>query len=154
MRSERLNHPAGKNDRVAGVPQAGAQDNEAGRLYGIGELAAELGISPRTVRFYEAKGLLRPRRVGVNRVYDRRDRARLMLILRGKRLGFSLQEVAEYLDLYDKDPRKLLQVRHLLAKVDDAIADLNRKREDIDATLAELATIREHCLECIKSKDP
>ncbi len=132
--------------------QVGAQDSEAGRLYGIGELAAELGVSPRTVRFYEAKGLLKPRRVGVNRVYDRRDRARLLLILRGKRLGFSLHEVSEYLDLYDKDPRKLLQVRHLLAKVDKAIAELNRKREDIDATLAELETIRGDCLSCIESK--
>jgi DNA-binding transcriptional MerR regulator len=115
-------------------------------LYGIGELAEELGISQRAVRFYETKGLLKPRRVGANRVYDRRDRARLLLILRGKRLGFSLQEISEYLDLYDRDPEQKLQTRHLLNKVDQAIEDLQRKRTDIDSTLAELAEIREQCL--------
>ncbi len=116
------------------------------QLYGIGELAQELGISQRAVRFYETKGLLKPRRVGANRVYDRRDRARLLLILRGKRLGFSLQEISEYLDLYDRDPEQKLQTRHLLNKVDQAIEDLQRKRADIDSTLAELAEIREQCL--------
>lgn len=121
-------------------------------LYGIGELAEELGISQRAVRFYETKGLLKPRRVGLNRVYDRRDRARLMLILRGKRLGFSLQEIAEYLDLYDRDPEQKLQTRHLLNKIEQAIEDLERKRADIDSTLEELAEIRAQCLGQIKTE--
>lgn len=130
-----------------------ASDETNRELYGIGELAEELGISQRAVRFYEAKGLLKPRRVGANRVYDRRDRARLKLILRGKRLGFSLQEIAEYLDLYDEDPEQILQVRHLFNKVEQAIEDLKRKRDDIDSTLAELASIREECVHRLDSDE-
>lgn len=137
-----------------GNPPSGGSGGETGQdLYGIGELAEELGISQRAVRFYETKGLLKPRRVGINRVYDRRDRARLKLILRGKRLGFSLQEIAEYLDLYDEDPEQILQVRHLLNKVEQAIEDLQRKRADIDSTLEELASIREECLGRLKSDE-
>ncbi len=130
-----------------------ASDEPDQELYGIGELADELGISQRAVRFYETKGLLKPRRVGVNRVYDRRDRARLKLILRGKRLGFSLQEIAEYLDLYDEDPEQILQVRHLLNKVEQAIEDLQRKRDDIDSTLEELASIRKECIGRLKAEE-
>jgi len=129
-------------------PQNGTQE-----LYGIGELADELGISQRAVRFYETKGLLKPRRVGLNRVYDRRDRARLKLILRGKRLGFSLQEISEYLDLYDRDPEQKLQTRHLLNKVEQAIEDLQRKRTDIDSTLDELAVIRAQCLNQLEREE-
>ena len=133
---------------------ADAASNESTRdLYGIGELAEELGISQRAVRFYETKGLLKPQRVGANRVYDRRDRARLKLILRGKRLGFSLQEIAEYLDLYDEDPEQRLQARHLLNKVEQAIEDLQRKRDDIESTLEELASIRKECLGRLKSEE-
>ncbi len=138
--------------------QTGAElgaDSEPPRhdLYGIGELADELGISQRAVRFYETKGLLKPRRVGANRVYDRRDRARLKLILRGKRLGFSLQEISEYLDLYDRDPEQKLQTRHLLTKVEQAIEDLRRKRADIDSTIDELAVIRAQCLTQLESEE-
>lgn len=136
-----------------GADMGAASDTSPQDLYGIGELAEELGISQRAVRFYETKGLLKPRRVGVNRVYDRRDRARLKLILRGKRLGFSLQEISEYLDLYDEDPEQMLQVRHLLNKVDQAIEDLQRKRADIDSTLEELASIREECLGRLKAEE-
>ena len=132
--------------------QTGGASGDQQELYGIGELAEELGISQRAVRFYETKGLLKPRRVGVNRVYDRRDRARLKLILRGKRLGFSLQEISEYLDLYDEDPEQKLQTRHLLNKVEQAIEDLQRKRADIDSTLDELAVIRAQCLNQLESE--
>lgn len=132
--------------------QTGGASSDQQALYGIGELAEELGISQRAVRFYETKGLLKPRRVGVNRVYDRRDRARLKLILRGKRLGFSLQEISEYLDLYDEDPEQKLQTRHLLNKVEEAIEDLQRKRADIDSTLDELAVIRAQCLNQLESE--
>jgi len=136
-----------------GVAPGDTPEDPNRELYGIGELAEELGISPRAVRFYETKGLLKPRRVGANRVYDKRDRARLKLILRGKRLGFSLQEISEYLDLYDEDPEQILQVRHLLNKVEQAIEDLERKRADIDSTLEELASIREECLGRLKSEE-
>jgi DNA-binding transcriptional MerR regulator len=135
------------------APADVATDESDTQLYGIGELAEELGISQRAVRFYETKGLLKPRRVGLNRVYDRRDRARLKLILRGKRLGFSLQEISEYLDLYDRDPEQKLQTRHLLNKVEQAVEDLQRKRADIDSTIDELAVIRAQCLNQLESEE-
>ncbi len=141
-----------KETRLSEAASASISKEPEQDLYGIGELADELGISQRAVRFYETKGLLKPRRVGVNRVYDRRDRARLKLILRGKRLGFSLQEISDYLDLYDEDPEQILQVRHLLNKIEQAIEDLERKRADIDATLEELASIREECIDRLKAE--
>ena len=90
-------------------------DTEAGQnlrdLYSVNQLAEEIGVTPRTIRFYEAKGLVAPQRAGNARVFTRRDRARLLLVLRGKRLGFSLDEIREYLDLYDSDRSQVSQVR-------------------------------------------
>jgi DNA-binding transcriptional MerR regulator len=115
----------------------------------INELAAELGLTPRAIRFYEAKGLLSPGRAGdrdgANRVFTRRDRARLLLILRGKRLGFSLAEIREYLDLYDADPSQREQVRLLLGKVAHRIANLEEQRRDLDQALRELHDIEAQC---------
>jgi DNA-binding transcriptional MerR regulator len=119
-------------------------------LYGIGELAAEFGISTRAIRFYESRGLIFPKRAGSVRIYDRRDRARLILILRGKRLGFSLEEIAEYLDLYDADPDQITQTRLLLQKVETSISDLQSKRQDIEDALGELREIREQCIAQLK----
>src|SRR5207244_125075 len=90
--------------RAARVPLPG---HLADRLYTIGELADELNVTTRAIRFYEAKGLIAPARRGVARSYSRRDRARLMLILRGKNLGFTLEEIAQYLMLYDADPAQI-----------------------------------------------
>jgi DNA-binding transcriptional MerR regulator len=89
------------------------------RLYTVTELAKELGMTPRAVRFYEDKGLIVPRRAGTTRVYSGRDRARMILILRGKRLGFSLSTIKEYLDLYDTDITQHAQLRLLLADATD-----------------------------------
>ena len=125
-------------------------DAEGEPLYSIGPLSEELGLSTRAIRFYEAKGLISPQRAGPNRIYTKRDRGRLLLILRGKRLGFSLDEIAEYLDLYDAGPSKEPQIRHLLNKVEEAMAELELKRADIDSTIAELSAIREQCLAAIK----
>ena len=86
-----------------------------GRLYTVTELAKELGMTARAVRFYEDKGLITPQRAGTTRVYSARDRARMILILRGKRLGFSLSAIKEYLDLYDTDITQHAQLRVLLA---------------------------------------
>ncbi len=80
-------------------------DDQA-RLYSVTELGSELGVSARTIRFYEDKALIAPQRAGGTRVYTARDRARMILILRGKRLGFSLREIKEYLDLYDRRRRR------------------------------------------------
>ncbi|GHA37644.1 MerR family transcriptional regulator [Devosia pacifica] len=109
-------------------------------LFAIAELAREFEISTRTIRFYEAKGLLQPQRVGSTRVFRRRDRARLMLILRGKRLGFSLREISDYLSLYDADRDQQI---HLLAeKVDERLSLLERQLEDLETTITELREIR------------
>lgn len=119
-------------------------------LYSITELAFELGVTARAIRFYEAKGLLRPQRVGANRVYDYRDRARLLLILRGKRLGFSLAEIQLYLDLYDADPTHKKQLVHLLTGARERIDELQSQRRDLDLTLEELREIEEQVLAAMR----
>ncbi|PGH55062.1 MerR family transcriptional regulator [Azospirillum palustre] len=112
------------------------------QLYTVNQLAEELGITPRALRFYEVKGLLAPNRVGNNRVYTKRDRARLKLILRGKRLGFSLAEIREYLDLYNVNGG-VEQQRNLLKRVQRRLKDLAQQREDLEATVQELRDIEE-----------
>ncbi|HEY7086179.1 MAG TPA: MerR family DNA-binding transcriptional regulator [Hyphomicrobiaceae bacterium] len=124
----------------------------ADRLYSIGALAQELKVTTRAIRFYEARGLIAPVRRGVHRSYSRRDRARLKLILRGKNLGFTLEEVAQYLKLYDADPAQIAQTQMLLAHIERAIEDLQAKRFDIERTLKELKEIRSQCLEHLGRK--
>ncbi len=106
--------------------------------YTITELAGEFEITPRTIRFYEDKELLRPRRNGMNRVYSRGDRVRLKLILRGKRLGFSLDEIKEMLDLYDIGDGQVGQLRLTLRKSRERIGALECQRKDIDQAMKEL----------------
>ncbi len=110
-------------------------------LFAIADLAAEFGISTRAIRFYEAKGLIAPERVGATRVFRRRDRARLILILRGKRLGFSLRDISEYLSLYDAHSQTA-QTRLLIDKVDQRLALLEAQKADLETTIAELREIR------------
>lgn len=110
-------------------------------LFAIADLAGEFGISTRAIRFYEAKGLLRPERVGGTRVFRRRDRARLILILRGKRLGFSLRDISDYLSLYDAHSQTA-QVNLLIQKVDERLALLEAQLGDLQTTIAELREIR------------
>jgi DNA-binding transcriptional MerR regulator len=92
-------------------------------------------------------------RRGVQRSYSRRDRARLRLILRGKNLGFSLEEVAQYLRLYDADPSQIAQTQMLLARIEGAIDDLQLKRADLDRSLKELKDIRAQCVEHLSARD-
>ena len=127
-----------------------AADRE--RLYTITELARELGITPRAIRFYESKGLLRPQRAGTTRVYDHRDRGRLHLILRGKRMGFSLAQVQQFLDLYDVDPDQHLQLVHLLRGARHRIAQLERQRHDLEVTLAELRDVEAQCAGAMRER--
>lgn len=110
-------------------------------LFAIADLAKEFGISTRAIRFYESKGLLSPERVGATRIFRRRDRARLLLILRGKRLGFSLRDISDYLSLYDAD--RTQQANLLTEKVDERIALLERQRDDLETTIRELREIRD-----------
>ncbi len=107
-------------------------------LFTIGELAAAFTLSPRAIRFYEDQGLLAPERAGTQRIYSKRDRARLQLILRGKRLGFSLADIREFLDLYDADRTKGQQMAMTLDRTRARITELEQQLEDITITLAEL----------------
>jgi len=122
------------------------------RFYTVPELAGDLGITPRTIRFYEQKGLLNPQRAGTTRVYTRQDRAKLLLILRGKRLGFSLKEIADYLDLYGADPTQAEQIKMLLERVRERISDLEEQRQALDVTLDELREIEHQSVDALKEK--
>ncbi len=116
------------------------------RLFTVNQLAEEVGVTPRTVRFYETKGLLAPQRVGKTRVHTYRELARMKIILRGKRLGFSLAEIKEYLALYDLDMTGGSQLQMLLKKVWERRQALDRQRADIDEVMEELADIeRQAC---------
>ena len=118
------------------------RESENRDLFAIADLAREFGISTRAIRFYETKGLLNPERVGSTRVFRRRDRARLILILRGKRLGFSLRDISDYLSLYDADRTQHAQVSLLVGKVDQRISMLEQQLADLQTTLVELREIR------------
>ena len=119
-------------------------DEDSTELYGITELCKAFGISLRAIRFYEDKGLLSPRRVNGTRVYTRRDRARLALILRAKEIGSSLAEIKHYLDLYgSRGEGRVQQMHYVFERTSQAIAELETKRAHIDATLAELRVINE-----------
>jgi DNA-binding transcriptional MerR regulator len=115
-------------------------DPEPRDLFVIADLAREFAISTRAIRFYEAKGLLNPERVGGARIFRRRDRARLMLILRGKRLGFSLRDISDYLSLYDTHSQTA-QVALLVDKVDGRLKLLEEQMADLQTTIAELREI-------------
>nr|CAX83856.1 Transcriptional regulator, MerR family [uncultured bacterium] len=104
----------------------------------ISDLAREFNITTRAIRFYEDEGLISPKRDGQKRLYAQRDRVRLMLILRGRRLGFSLKEIAEIIDLYDREPGEQGQLRLFLAKIAERRQLLKQQQEDIKQTLSEL----------------
>ena len=107
--------------------------------YSIGELAAEFDVTPRAIRFYEAEGLLAPRRDGQRRIYTPRERTRLKLTLRGKRLGLTLSEIRDLIDMYEPGRDERPQLERFLAVLEAHKAALERQSEDIEAQLAELA---------------
>jgi DNA-binding transcriptional MerR regulator len=115
------------------------------RTWTIAELAAEYDVTLRTIRFYEDKGLINPERRGTVRVYHPRDRIRLGLILRGKRLGFSLDQIATIVDMYDAEPGEEGQLVYLLEQIANRRAELEQRRRDIDETLAELDLVERRC---------
>jgi DNA-binding transcriptional MerR regulator len=132
---------------------ASHHEADTGELFGITELCAEFGITLRTIRFYESKGLLSPRRIGGTRVYTRRDRARLALILRSKAIGASLAEIKHYLDLYGAGGEgRVQQMKYVIERTDAAILDLEARRAHIDATLAELRVINASVRQALESR--
>ncbi len=125
------------------LPVASARD--ADRTWSIAQVAAEFGVTHRTVRHYEDLGLISPERHGTKRVFHRRDRTRLALILRGKRLGFPLEEIRTIIDLYDAPRGKTSQLEYAIAQARIRRVDLEERRRDIDESLAELATFEASC---------
>ena len=121
------------------APHSPPDDND--ELKSIAEASETLGVTQRTLRFYEDKGLIQPRRVGAMRVYSKREMGRMRLILRGKKLGFSIREIGEFLSLYDTDPGGIEQVRHLLGRVGDRLGELRHQRSAIEETIGELEAI-------------
>ena len=113
--------------------------------YSISDLAGEFDVTTRTIRFYEEKGLLDPRREGTRRIYSPADRTKLRLILRGKRLGFSLDESAEIILMYGTPGNNRKQLERLIAKIQEKHTDLKRQQNDLRAMLKELAGAENKC---------
>ena len=131
------------------------RDEGATELFGITELCREFGITLRALRFYEDKQLVTPRRINGARVYTRRDRARLSLILRAKAIGSPLSEIKRYLDLYgDQGEGRAQQLRYVIERTDTEIAELEKKRARIDETLAELRVINATCRKNLQAQEP
>ena len=126
----------------------------AARLLTVTELADQLGVTARAIRFYEDKGLISPERVGATRVYSKRETARMQLILRGKRLGFSLRDIKQFLDLYDVDPTHGEQRRQLLGRVRHRISELEKTRTAVAETLAELQEIEHQTMQALGETAP
>jgi len=120
--------------------------------YGIAELAREFDVTTRTIRFYEDKGLLSPDRDGQRRIYSPRDRVRLRLIMRGKRLGFSLDEIRAMIDLYDDDPSEVAQLKLFLDKIGERKAVLSQQQADITAILKELGSLEMQSTKLLQEK--
>jgi DNA-binding transcriptional MerR regulator len=117
----------------------------ATRTWTIAQVAEELGITHRTIRYYEDLGLISPERRGTTRVFHPRDRIRLQLVLRGKRLGFPLEEIRTIVDMYDEQPGEAGQLRYLLGQIDERRSELEERRRDVEAALAELADLERRC---------
>lgn len=115
------------------------------RTWSIGELAEEFDTTLRTIRFYEDRGLLAPKRQGTTRIFHTRDRVRLQLILRGKRLGFTLDEIAHVINMYDETPGERGQLAFLIADIGKRREALLAKRRDLNEALGELDDLEERC---------
>lgn len=117
------------------------------RYFTITELTREFQVTTRTIRFYEAEGMLKPLRRGRQRLFDQRERTRLKLILRGKRLGLALADIREIIDMYDAKPGERGQLTYLVDRIAERRAELLQKQRDIALTLEELAEVEARCME-------
>lgn len=134
-------------EKTAPMPQ-GSDDT----CYSISDLAREFGITPRTIRFWEGQGLLFPRREGQSRIFSRRDRTRLKLALRGKRLGLSLLRIKETIDMYDTARDESSQLVKFLDVLGERRAAYERQREDIEAVLEEISSFEQVCHELLEQE--
>ncbi len=121
-------------------------------LYSIGDLSREFGVTTRTIRFYEDQGLLSPTRNGQNRIYRARDRVRLKLIFRGKRLGFSLKEIKKLIELYDAPAGASGQLRSFIEKIRARRTELMAQKDDIEHVLDELDTLEQRCTDLLAAE--
>ncbi|PZU09512.1 MerR family DNA-binding transcriptional regulator [Sphingomonas sp.] len=131
-------------DDIGPIPPGTPEKHK--QLKGIQDAARELGVTLRTLRFYEKEGLIQPQRIGNIRIYSKRETVRMQLILRGKRLGFSIREVKDFLDLYDADPAHHEQTERLIDQVRKRLADLGAQRAALDMTIGELTAIEADCV--------
>ena len=119
--------------------------------YSISDLSKEFDITTRSIRFYEDQGLISPARKGQTRIYNQRDKVRLKLILRGKRLGFSLAETGRLFELYDVDKTSAKQLESIMSLISQKKADLKQQFDDINAVLIELNDLEENCKSILDS---
>ncbi len=119
----------------------------------IAQIADDFGVTHRTVRHYEDLGLISPERRGTARIYRRRDRTRLALILRGRRIGFTLDEIRTIIDMYDAPRGQAAQLEYLLSQIGDRRADLEARRRDLDDALAELDSLEARCRDDLDKLD-
>jgi DNA-binding transcriptional MerR regulator len=143
--------PRASPSTVRRSPRTAARAKAAPTGLSIAELAREFDITPRAIRFYEGHGILRPARAGLRRIYSARDRTRLKLTLRGKRLGLSLQQIRELVDMYESRKDAQPQARRFLAVLAQHRAALEQQREDIEVTLAEIARHEAECRRLLKT---
>ena len=115
------------------------------KFYTISDLAKEFDVTTRMIRFYEDQNLISPLREGTRRLFRARDRTRLKLILRGKRLGFTLAEISEIVVMYDAAPGEVGQLRLLISKIESQRAQLQQQMQDIEATLSDLSEVEYRC---------
>ncbi|PCJ86747.1 MAG: transcriptional regulator [Hyphomicrobiales bacterium] len=118
--------------------RAGKSEDTTENQFSIGQLSREFNVTLRTLRFYEDRGLISPKREGTTRVYSRRDRARLKLVLMGKKVGFSLTEIREMLDLYDLKDGQVVQLRVALKRFQEQVDVLRQQKDDIEQGIEEL----------------
>jgi len=119
--------------------------NQVNKTYSIRELASEFGITTRTIRFYEEKGYLNPKREGTRRIYSAPDRTSLRLILRGKRLGLSLDETADLIKMYGSPRSNRKQLEKFILRIGEKRAELERKRKDLEVMLSDLKSVEDKC---------
>ena len=125
--------------------------NPSRTTWSITEMADEFGVTLRTIRHYEDVGQITPERRGTSRLFHTRDRIRLQLILRGKRLGFSLPEIRTIVNMYDEQPGEAGQLQYLLDQIDVRRSELEQLRRDIDETMTELAHVEQRCREDLEA---